>query len=59
MCVGGLVHGELAQRSRFLFSKQHDSKNMTHTDGYAAQMAQWIERHDGSILAGSYMPDWY
>ena len=59
MCIGGLVHGELTQRSRFLFSKQHDPKNMTYSDHYATQMARWLETHDGSILAGSFMPDWY
>ena len=58
-CVGGLVHGEIAQRSRFLFSKQHDPKNMAYPDGYATAIARWLERHDGSIVAGSYMPDWY
>lgn len=56
---GGLVHGELAQRSRFLFAKQHNPQSSTYLDGYAAQMAQWLESHDGSIVAGSFMPDWY
>lgn len=32
---------------------------MTYPDGYAAQMARWLESYDGSILAGSFMSDWY
>jgi hypothetical protein len=32
---------------------------MAYPDGYATAIARWLERHDGSIVAGSYMPDWY
>src|SRR5262249_7112049 len=56
---GGLVHGELARRSRFLFALQHDPPNGTNPDDYRARISQWLSRHDGSILAGSFMPDWY
>lgn len=59
LCVGGLVHGELAQRSQFLFSKQYDPQNMTYPDGYATTTARWLVRHEGSMVAGSFMPDWF
>ena len=60
MRSGGLVHGELAQRSKFLFSRYHDPQNATENqDEYASRIAQWLQHHDGSILAGSFMPDWY
>lgn len=56
---GGLVHGELAQRGRFLFSLQHDPKAHPAKDEYAARVAHWLQHYDASILAGSFIPDWY
>jgi hypothetical protein len=53
------VHGEIAQRSRVLFSRQYDPTNMTCPDPYYTAIAQWLEKNDGAVLAGSFMPDWY
>jgi hypothetical protein len=59
LTLGGLVHGEVAQRSRHLFSLQHESNNSTESAEYRSRIARWLQKYDGSIVAGSYMPDWY
>jgi hypothetical protein len=53
------VHGEIAQRSRALFSRQYDPTNTTCPDPYYTAIARWLEKNDGAVLAGSFMPDWY
>jgi len=56
--IGGVVHGEIVQRSRYLFTVQNDMINNTVPKTYHARIAQWLQKYDGSVLAGSFMPDW-
>jgi hypothetical protein len=32
---------------------------MTCPDPYYTAIARWLEKNDGAVLAGSFMPDWY
>jgi len=57
--IGGLVHGEITQRSRALFSRQYDPANFTYPDPYYTAIAQWLEQNDAAVVAGSFMPDWF
>ena len=52
------MHGEISQRSRYLFALQNDMINNTVPKTYHARVAQWLQKYDGSVLAGSFMPDW-
>lgn len=57
--TGGVVHGEIAQRAKYLFALQNDIINHTAPKTYQARIAQWLQKYEGSVLAGSFMPDWY
>jgi hypothetical protein len=56
--VGGVVHGEIAQRCKYLFALQNGVLNNTEAKTFHAQVAQWLLKYEGSVLAGSFMPDW-
>ena len=56
--VGGVVHGEIAQRCKYLFALQNDVLNNTEAKTFHARVAQWLQKYEGSVLAGSFMPDW-
>lgn len=71
--LGGLVHGELAFRSRYLFALQHNPHALSQypyllhgmakvnatEDDFPGRIANWLQYYNSSILAGSFMPDWY
>jgi hypothetical protein len=58
--VGGLVHGEVAQRAKYLFTLKNNPVNGTESvDEFSARVSQWLQRYESSVLAGMFMPDWY
>ena len=60
LCVGGLVHGELTQRAKYLFMLKNNPPNGTEAvDEFSARVAQWLHHYESSVLAGMFMPDWY
>ena len=57
--LGGLTHGILVERAKYLFILGNNPANGTEAvDEFSARVAQWLERYESSVLAGMYMPDW-